>query len=224
MNRCLILDTETDGTEESSVCIEVAAIVFDVKRAAPVRSFSSLIRAESNGAEGVNRIPAGLLTDAPSPEKVWPAIARMAGECDAILCYGADFDRRFVPPEVVRSAPFICAMDDLQWPRATKPRMSLVALALAHDLGVSHAHRAMVDCDLLARLLARAHEMGIDLEAFLARGMRPKAIFQALVPFERKDEAKIAGFGWNEDGSRRWLRKMAIEDVGELPFPVKEVA
>ena len=41
----LILDTETTGTDDSAVCIEVACILYSVTHAAPIRSFASLIRA-----------------------------------------------------------------------------------------------------------------------------------------------------------------------------------
>lgn len=224
MDRVLLLDTETTGTDDGALCIEVAAIVFSIKHVAAVRSFSSLLRAGANPARDVNRIPEAMLPDAPLPELVWPAITRMALESDAILCYGADFDRRFVPAHVTIGKPWICAMDDLQWPRATKPRMSLVALALAHDLGVSHAHRAMVDCDLLARLLTRVCEGGVSLETFLARGLRPKARFivaeRGYDP-ARNELAKAAGFAW--DGpSKTWGRTMAIADTQALPFAVVE--
>ena len=218
----LILDTETTGVDDGAVCIEVACALYSLKHAAVVRSFSSLIRHHENPAEAVNRISPALLAEAPLPGNVWPVIDRMALSVRAIVAHSADFDRRFVPPIVAANAPWVCSMDDLAWPRPAG--RSLVALALAHDLGVSHAHRAAVDVDLLARLFTRAAEMGADLEAMITRGLRPKALFVALVPFERKDEAKVAGFKWDESVPKAWSRRMAIEDVAALPFKVREVA
>lgn len=52
--------------------------------------------------------------------------------------------------------------------------------------------------------------------------MRAKALFVALVPFERKDEAKAAGFQWDA-ARRQWLRTMAIEDAAALPFRTQQV-
>jgi DNA polymerase-3 subunit epsilon len=223
----LLLDTETTGTDENAVAIEVAVMLYDVRHAAAVRSFASLIRADGNPAWAVNRIPVDLLVDAPAPESVWPAVRRFAERADAIVAHGADFDRRFVPAEATAGKPWICSMEDVLWPRAQKVGESLVKTALAHDLGVSHAHRAAVDVDMIARLLTRVHEMGHDLQSLLARGMRPKARFEIVdrsFDARRNELAKDAGFRWNEDGTRRWLRTMAIEDAAALPFETRQVA
>jgi DNA polymerase III epsilon subunit-like protein len=218
----LLLDTETTGTELTDVCIEVAAVVYSVTHAAPVRSFASLIRADNNPAEHVNGIPAAMLALAPPAELVWRVVRRMALECDAIVAHNAAFDVRFVPAEVTNGMPWICSCYDLAWPKAPKLGAPLISLCLAHGLGVSHAHRALSDCDLLSRLLTRVHEMGCDLEALLARGLRPKATFQGLVPMSRNNELKEAWFKWKPD-TKQWLRTMAIEDAALLPFPTREV-
>jgi DNA polymerase-3 subunit epsilon len=222
LTNVLLLDTETTGLDDTAVCIEVAALLYSVPHAATIKAYSSLIFATENPAFDVNRIPPALLAHAPPADMVWPAVGDLVDEAGAIVAHGAEFDRRFVPPSVMGGTPWICSMEDLLWPRAQKPGESLVKLALAHDLGVSHAHRAMVDCDLLARLLTRAAEMGADLEQLLARGLRPKGRFQALVSFHDKDLAKDAGFRW-EPEARRWVRTMAIEDTGALPFPVRRI-
>jgi DNA polymerase III epsilon subunit-like protein len=206
------------------VCIEVAVALYSVEYAAVIRSYSSLIKHDSNEADHVNRIPVGLLVDAPEASNVWAGVARFAMRADAIVAYGAEFDRRFVPANIANELPFICAMDDLQYPRADK-RMTLTALALAHDVGVASAHRAFADVDLLARLFTRVHGMGVDIEAMLRRGLRPKARFT--VAERGFDEArnvlvKAAGFVW--DASRKeWSRSMALEDAETLPFRVERV-
>lgn len=221
MKNVLLLDTETTGTDERAVCIEVAVALYSVEYAAVVRSFSSLIQCDTNEAEHVNRIPVGLLASAPAAPIVWTGVARFAAQADAIVAYGAEFDRRFVPAEATCGRPFVCAMDDLQYPRADK-RMTLTALALAHDVGVASAHRAFADVDLLARLFTRVRDMGHSLEAMLQRGLRPKAKFT--VADRGFDEArnvlvKAAGFTWDA-GRREWSRMMAIEDAEGLPFRV----
>jgi DNA polymerase-3 subunit epsilon len=217
----LILDTETTGTDDSAVCIEVACILYSVTHAAPIRSFASLIRAESNPAERINGIPAALLASAYEEGPVWSTVARIGAEAGAVVAYNAEFDERFQRAFIPGSKPWICAMDDLQWPRASDSR-SLVALALAHGLGVASAHRAMTDCDTLARLFSRVAEMGEDLGAMLARGLRPKAKFQAIVSYDTNHMAKAAGFRWDPD-AKRWWRTMAIEDVEALPFKVRRI-
>lgn len=216
----LLLDTETTGVESDAVAIEVAVALYSVPHAAVVRSFSSLIRADANPAEKVNGIPVSLLAEALPPERVWPSVAAFAERSEAIVAHNADFDRRFVPASLA-SRPWICSMDDIAWPRG-QAGMSLIGLALAHGLGVSHAHRAAVDVDMLGRLLSRVAEMGHDLGAMLVRGLRPKATFQALVLYERNHEAKAAGFRWDGD-AKRWWRSMAIEDAATLPFKVRQI-
>lgn len=217
----LILDTETTGVDDSAVCVEVACILYSVTHAAPIRSFASLIRADSNPSERVNGIAPALLTSASEPRWVWTIVDAMAEQAGAIVAHNAEFDRRFVPHGADHGRPWICSCDDLQWPRASDSR-SLVALALAHGLGVASAHRAMTDCDTLARLFSRVAEMGQDLGAMLARGLRPKAKFQALVSYDTNHMAKAAGFRWDPD-AKRWWRTMAIEDAEALAFKVRRI-
>jgi DNA polymerase-3 subunit epsilon len=224
MKNILLLDTETGGTHEGAPCIEVAVALYSVEYAAVVRSYSSLIRHGSNDAERTNRIPVGLLLDAPPPQSVWAVVAKFVAQADAIVAYNAEFDRRFVPLVAPQDmCPWVCAMDDISWPRGKGGRESLISLALAHDVGVASAHRAFADVDLLARLFTRVKDMGRDLGAMLARGLRPKGRF--VVAERGFDEARNAlvkgnGFTWDA-GRREWSRTMAIEDAETLPFAVK---
>jgi len=125
------------------------------------------------------------------------------------------------------SIPWIDTCGAVDWPMQSKPNTNLISLALDHGLGVVDPHRALSDCMLIARLITRCndlrHQTGHDVQAILARGLRPRATYEALVPFERKDEAYDAGFHWDRV-KRQWLRKMAREDTPLLPFRVREVA
>jgi len=214
-----ILDTETSGLTDSDVAIEVAVIVYSVTHAAPIRSFSSLMRAASNPAERVNRIPSALLADPPEAGTVWAGVSRMVAKCDAVLAHNADFDRRFVPPDIA-AKPWICTMNDLAWPMVDKPT-NLAAVALAHGLGIASAHRAYTDCDTIARLLSRVAET-MPLGPFLERGLRPKSRYQALVSFESNHIAKDAGFKW-DGAAKMWARTMADEDAAALAFKVRRI-
>lgn len=223
MKRVLLIDTETTGLDpKTDRVIEVAAILYSVEHATPLHFFSSLLRADANPAEAINRIPAAALVEAPEPATVWARVGAIAEQADAIVAHNAEFDRGFVPAALDALRPWICTMQDLQWPRQGGGR-SLVALALDHDLGVAYAHRALADCDLIARLLTRSRELGADLAALLARGLRPKAKFAALVSYDDREKAKTAGFSW--DGpTKTWWRVMAREDAAALPFRVREIA
>lgn len=226
MKRVLIIDTETTGLDAAKDrVIEVGCILFDVEHATPLVSYSTLLPATDNPAESINRIPAAALREIGSAEgEPWGAVAALAAKASAFVAHHAEFDRRFVPPSVGDLLPWVCSKDDLAWPRSTgASRPSLVALALAHDLGVAHAHRALADCDLISRLLIRARELGVDLAAMLARGLRPKATVVALVSYDDRMKARDAGFQWDPVG-RAWSRRMAVEDLPALPFRTRVLA
>lgn len=224
MKRILILDTETTGLDPTKDhVIEVACILYDVEHATAIESFSSLIEHDGNPCENINRIPPAALRFAPDPVSVWLAVEMRAGEADAIVAHNAEFDRGFVSPKMRDHRPWICSKTDICWPKQTHEAPSLVSLALEHDLGVAVAHRAMADCDLLARLFTRARELGADLDAMLVRGLRPKVLLQALVSFDDNHKAKAAGFQWDAP-TKRWLRRMVAEDATALPFATRTAA
>ena len=226
IRRALLLDTETTGLDPAtSATIEVGCILYDVAAACPVTHYATLIRASANPAESTNRIPVAALVEASDPASVWPAIGKLAAKAEVIVAHNAEFDRKFVPAAIRDERPWVCSASDLAWPKS-KPGASLVNVALAHDLGVAYAHRALTDCDLLARLLTRVHELGHDLSAFLERGLRPKATFA--VAEKSFDEARNAlakehSFRWDAQ-AREWRRTMAIEDAPTLTFAVRQVA
>ena len=228
MKRVLLLDTETQGLDPSThQAIEVACIAYDIKLAAPVSCYSSLMYADSNAAYAINNIHPDLLKNAPPAEMVWNRIFEFAKRCDAIVAHRAEFDRSFSPTEM-QALPWICSKFDLSYPRCSTVGEHLINLCLQHGVGVVAAHRAMTDCDLLARLFTRMAELGVDLEAMLQRGLRPKKRFEANVPYERKDEAKNRGFGWYPNANGRggqWIRAMCPEDIeaANFPFTVRQI-
>ena len=221
MKTLAILDTETTGLDPAKdTCIEVACVLYSVEHAAPIASFASLMATTSNDAEAVNRIPVPLLVGAPANDKVWKYVAALIARADAVVAHRAEFDRSFVPPELRDLKPWICSKFDIPWP-LSKPGDGLVHVALAHGVGVMQAHRALTDCDTLARIFQRVAEMGADVPGILARAMRPKSRYVALVSFEDREKAKAAGFQW--DGARKqWHRTMARDDVDALGFETRE--
>ena len=223
MQNVLIVDTETTGLQpDTDRVIEVGAILYSIKHATAIVSYSSLIQAEENPAEAVNRIPAAALSAwGANPDSAWGVVSDLASHADAILAHNAEFDRAFVPGILRDALPWICTKSDIAWPKATKPELSLVPLALEHDLGVAVAHRGLADCDLIARLLTRTAELGHDLVALLERGLRPKVTLMACVSYEDREQAKQAGFHWNA-GRKQWLRRMVKEDAA-FDFPVRVV-
>lgn len=222
MRTIALLDTETTGLADTDTCIEVSVMVYDLAAASPIRSFSSLIRAEANPAESINRIPVEALRTAPTAESVWRSVAAIVATTEIIVAHRAEFDRRFVAPEIRDAKQWVCSKTEIDWSRGT-PGDSLVTLALAHDIGVAYAHRASADVDLLARILTRSHELGVDLVAMMSKAARPRATYRALVSFDDKEKAKAAGFLF-DGATKAWTKRLVIGEPHTFPFEVREVA
>ncbi len=217
-----LLDTETTGLDPGrDRTIEVAVMLYDLKYAQPVASYASLIRGDGNAAHAINGIPPAMLADANESELVWRAVKWTIFPANVVIAHNASFDKQFTP-DLAR--PWVCSEEDITWPGSTKGGRggSLAHLALSLGLGVASAHRAMCDVDTLARILTRLAEKGHDLEALIKHGMRPKAMFHSLAPFEQKDVVKEAGFRWDPD-RKVWWRRMAVDDAKSLPFKTKVV-
>ena len=222
MRYVALLDTETTSlSPDDGRCIEVAVCLYDVERASPAVCYASVIGpAGPNPAQSINGIDPGLLDSAPDAALVWGAVAKVTEPAGCFVAHRASFDAQWVPAAVTGSRPWVCSKTDIEWPGGRLGE-HLVHLALSLGLGVSHAHRAMSDVDTLSRILTRVSEMGVPLADLFKRALRPKKRFVARVSFEKKDEAKRAGFLW--DGQRReWWRMMPPEDAGKLPFEVRE--
>jgi DNA polymerase-3 subunit epsilon len=220
----LILDTETTGLNpEMDATIEVACALYDIEYASVVASFASLIQCDHNSAELVNRIPVRLLIDAPISGSVWPQVVSLALRADVIVAHRAEFDIQFVPKELQKLKPWACSKFDMDFPCGKPERGEhLVHLALAHDVPVYTAHRAMADVDTLVRTFQAAHRLNHDVSNMIARSLRPKGVFQALVSFNDKDKAKEAGFSWNPE-AKTWSRRMFVDEVSKLPFKTTQL-
>lgn len=225
VHRCLILDTETSGLEDNATVIEVGAILYSIDSQCSLQELATLLPALENAAEPINRIKTQALKEVslePSVPMAMELLFAMSKAADCYVAHNADFDSKrvfgntnFLP---LASLPWLCTMSDFKWPLATREQGSLINIALDHGVGVASAHRALTDCRLIAALFDRM----VDLPTMFRVAMRPKGLFQALVPFERKDEAKAAGFKWN-GADKLWTRQMALEDAGTLPFPVRQI-
>ncbi len=220
IRRICIVDTETTGLDpKKDAVIEIGAILYSLEYHTTIASYSSLVFAHGNAAEAINGIPPAALRGVPEFAEASMQLRDFAVHADAMVAHNASFDRGFLPD---MEKPWICTKSDFKWPKADLGA-SLVVTALAHGLGVSSAHRALTDCRLIARLLERVHEMGLDVGAMLARGLRPKGKFVANVSYDERELAKKAGFSWVPE-SKSWIATIAREDAAALPFKVREVA
>jgi DNA polymerase III subunit epsilon len=226
-----LVDTETTGLldNEDAFPIEVAVARWSIDAGCVIDSWSQLLRAECNPCEEVNGIPVAALAFGVAAETCLYELNRRLLDVDVILAHNAPFDRGMLARiGGAADKPWVCTKSDIDWTRG-KPGGSLVELAVAHHVTVASAHRALSDVMLMAGVLESVwHERGgLDgpdrIRALLARAMRPKVLVEALVPFDRKEEAKAARFSWNAP-KKRWERSMAIEDLAGLPFKTRPVA
>jgi DNA polymerase-3 subunit epsilon len=219
----LLVDLETTGLEPATDrCIEVAIVRYDVPTASMVEAFTSLVQSDDNPAAVVNRIDSATLRRAPPPAEVWDRVRGVVERAAApavFVAHRAEFDRAFFPREIAERLPWVCSKFDIEFPKSRLGE-ALVFVALAHLVPVHESHRALSDTLLLARLFQRCAEMGVDVQATLARAMRPKQRFVALASFEQNEVVKAHGFSWNP-ATRVWERRMAPEDARALPFRVR---
>lgn len=220
IHRALIIDTETTGLDPAAdSVIEIGAVLYSVEHRTTLAQFSRLMPIGANPAESINRIPPSALgPDLPDVG----GFDRLIEVADVFVAHNADFDSAFLSRW--RERPWLCTRNDFAWPMQVRAGESLVSLALNHGIGVTSAHRALTDCQLIAALFDRAHWFGADLQAMFVRAMRPKALFQSLQPFDQNQVAKDHGFEWNKPGrEKKWTRYMAIEDAATLPFKAIEI-
>lgn len=231
MKTIAILDTETTSLDPATGhVVELALGLWSVEHRSLVRCRSWLISAPAEEVEKtrhVHGIPGALVASCGVPfEHVAEMVhAIVSKEATAILAYNAAFDRAWMPYAVQNVAPWVCACDDIAWPKASASK-SLLAVAHAHGVQIGTLHRATDDVLLVARLLERSAELGHDIDAMLAKAMRPKVLVE--VAERGFDEARNAlckahAFRWDAP-TKSWRRSIARDDLASLPFRVVEVA
>jgi len=229
------VDVETSGLDHGKDhLLEIACLTYDIQTDQVIEAKSWLFAAPSNSAEFVNGIPPALLTrhgrSAHHVALAATELASMLNRSDAVLAWNVAFDKPWIedffeknlsPLASTCHAPWLCAMDDLTWPRRSSSR-SLSAVALAHEVGLVDAHRALPDIWTMARLFRRASELGMDHARSVLMGLRPKAKYEAIVSYLNRDLAKQASFRW-DDKTKKWTRSMFRDEVHTLAFEVREL-
>ncbi|KZR87384.1 DNA polymerase III subunit epsilon [Synechococcus sp. MIT S9509] len=220
----LIVDTETTGLDpQLDHCLEVGVILFDVPSRQLLAQQSFLLPVESNAAEAINRIPASA-TNLPQPWR--PALGYLQTLLDAadlLVAHNAAFDRQWfgrghLPATDKR---WLCSMEDMRWPpeRQLRSRPSVRDLALAYEIPVWAAHRALTDCIYLAEVFRRCE----DLEQLIEHGLEPRQLMRAQVSYDNRHLARDAGFRWNEPVKGAWARRLSAREASNLDFPVVPV-
>jgi DNA polymerase III subunit epsilon len=140
-----------------------------------------------------------------------------------VLAHNAAFDAKWfgLGPLPAIDKPWICSMDDIEWPleRHLRTAPSVRDLALAYGVPVWAAHRALTDCTYLVQVLERC----ANLEDLLNAAMEPKLLYRANLPYAERHKAKQAGFRWNEPVRGAWSRRLSERQALALAFEVQWV-
>ncbi len=220
----LIVDTETTGLNpQLDQCLEVGVILFDVPGRQVLAQQSFLLPVQTNAAEAINHIPASA-TQLPQPWR--PALDYLQSLLDAadvLVAHNAAFDRQWFGLGHLPSTDkrWLCSMEDMRWPadRQLRMRPSVRDLALAYEIPVWAAHRALTDCIYLAEVFRRCD----DLEQLIERGLEPRQLMRAQVSYDDRHLARDAGFRWNEPVKGAWARRLSEREARNLDFPVVPV-
>lgn len=226
-----ILDTETTGLKGE--VIEIAAILYH-SHAGVLGQCSVVLPFDENPAEFINSIPASAGEIAAAGNILCPDLAleylgSFLHYSDYLVAHNCEFDKaRILDTPTLKeihgymaSKPWIDTCHTFKWPKQTKQGQKLIELALQHGCGVSSAHRAMTDCDMIARMFDLLkpirRETGNLLDELIEQSQLPRQRYRALVSFDEKDKAKAAGFQW--DGkSKSWWMSMTAEDATKADF------
>ncbi|MGM0456304.1 MAG: exonuclease domain-containing protein [Cyanobacteriota bacterium] len=215
--RLLILDLETTGLDPScDRVIELGAILYSVPHRCVLQQLSTLFPVDSNPVERVNRISAEASQQVPElPLGIFTSTLMLwQKDIDYLVAHNANFDKQWFGRGVLPalSKPWLCTYEDFRWPENDKPR-NLVQTALNHGIGVSHAHRALTDCQLIAALFDRVENFEVVLQDAIARSQEPFVYAIAHVSYEERQNAKDQRFRWNEYIERKWVKRIRRSEL-----------
>lgn len=211
--RGAVLDVETTGLAlAENKIIEIGIVSFEYNAAGIVRIVDVLDEMEDPGMPLRPEITdlTGI-TDQTLAGKTFdrPRILEALGAARFIIAHNAGFDRPFIEREFpdVASKPWACSQTQIPWTQAGMSSARLEYLVMRHGFFYD-AHRAETDCRAALHLLAQPAnwtlQPGEDRQIFSV--LRENAARQGLhiwlvdLPFEKKDQAKGAGYLWS-DGS-----------------------
>ncbi len=215
--KLLILDLETTGLDpRCDRVIELGAILYSVPHCCVLQQLSTLFPVQSNPVEAVNRIPAAAAQSITEAEvhTVLDQFQQWLHRTDYVVAHNASFDKQWFGRGVLPalSKPWLCTYEDFRWPENDKPR-NLVQTALNHGIGVSQAHRALTDCQLIAALFDRVENFEVVLQDAIARSQEPFVYAIAHVSYEERQKAKDQRFRWNEYIERKWVKRIRRSEL-----------
>lgn len=208
----LIIDTETTSlSPEDGEIIEIAAILYNVEERAILSQISALGNLKKdNLAFNINKISKKSADLCPINFRLLTLdFINSHSDYDYVVAHNAEFDRNFLKEtdNFISVKPWICTLHDFRWP-IESAKNDLVSIALELGVPVISAHRALTDCDLIARCFTKL----TDLEERIEKSLIPKSTYIAKISFENRHKAKELGFTWNSIVKGQWAKKMTEEE------------
>ena len=222
MKSIVCVDTETTGLTDDPKAhlVEIGCVWWSIDLGVTLANWSELVEGSTNEAIGINGIPVPALAYGLPREYALEGLKSRAARADAIVCHRVEFDSFFLGDLGV---PYICSKIQIEWP-GIEPGASLLYTAAGLGVPIVTQHRALTDCLLLAECFTRVWQRsGAEgVREMLRLAQRPRSRCVAILPFERKDEAKNLKFRWNP-GMKSWWRDIVDEEIDKLPFQVRRV-
>lgn len=227
LQRAIVLDTETTGTDtESDHVIELGLVAFDfvpetgeIARVAGV--YDSLedpgvpIPAETTAIHGItDDMVAGMRIDD-------AAVAQFVAGAQWIVAHNAGFDRPFIERRLPLFAalPWVCSLAEIAWDAEGFAGRKLDYLAARQGF-FYEGHRSEIDCRALLEVLRRPLPRSGDIawHRLLESGARHTyRIWAVDAPFEAKDLLRTRGYRW--DARRRCWHRTLDRDAAAAEAP-----
>lgn len=225
--KILAIDLETTGLpdNEEATVTEVSYALWDTEMCRLVNSRSYMIDItlrDLSVPEEITKLT-GITTEMLKQHGVKHSfmiedLLHQMNTCDALMARNAEFDKGFVAREMKTAGaempdkPWICTKNDVEYPDHVTGR-SQSHIAADHGFVNPFPHWAIGDVLTMLRI----HQVGdYGWETPLAMAKSPLVRVVANVSFDRKDEAKDLGFGW-EPKAKKWFK-----DIRELKLEAEK--
>jgi DNA polymerase-3 subunit epsilon len=221
----VIVDTETTGLDPNQdEVIEFAGIAItynlDGDFTGNITSFSQLrepkvaLSADTIRLTGITKA----MLEGQKIDK--DCLDRFVDAADLIVAHNASFDRPFCESlsDVFQKKPWACSATEVDWNALGFDGAKLTYL-LAHAGWFYEAHRALDDCNALARVLGTPLIGAADQTPFKqllnsAREIKTRVSFPA--PYSLRTALRMKGFRWRSSGPRlpgNWYADISDQDV-----------
>lgn len=176
MENVLIIDTETTGLDPSkgAGCIEIGAMLYNVKHKVTLQNFSTFLTCTENPVEDINNIKSEWTQQKMPIGAGLVFLKQMANEADAFVAHNAAFDKKFLQDiqelqETVTNKKWICTKNDFKWP-VSLFRNRLQDVCVAMGIPYADAHRALIDCHFIAACFSKVEDLEQRLIAATYKG------------------------------------------------------